>query len=178
MLVKENGSMEFGDAEKIEVCANGSIDQVDEEESFQFDQGSSQHEESSFPILKLRGGAGAAKSKRLDDDERVPPAVWFFAGKMGPPPTGKQLRDRREKEEAYVERKREERKAKRELKKAGAKLEDDGEGKEKGSGRGGFWKKMFAKKKTDKTRGDEEKKRDVTTDASEKEVAEDSDEDD
>ena len=169
--------MEFGDAEKVEVCANGSIDQVNEK-TFDFDQGCSQHEENSIPVLKLRGGAGAAKSKRLDDDARVPPAVWFFAGKMGPRPTGKQLRDRREKEEAYVERMRAERNAKRELKKAGAKLEDDGEGKEKGRGRGGFWKKMFAKKKTDKTRGDEEKKRKgVTAESEEKEVAGDSDED-
>ena len=177
VLARGNGSKESGDVEQIGVGANGS-DQVNDEESSQHD------DENSCPVLKLRGGAGPAnggkKSARLDDDARVPAAVWFLAGRMGPPPTGKQLRDRRAKEEDYVQRKqaenkaqREAKKAKKELKKAGVKIE--GEGQEKGSGSGGLWKKMFGKKKkkkTEKKRGDEEIEEDyVDQDAEEKEVA-------
>ena len=46
------------------------------------------------------------KSKRLDDDEHVPGLVWFFAGGTGMPPTGKQLRDKKGREEEYVARRR------------------------------------------------------------------------
>ena len=46
------------------------------------------------PRVNLRGGAGA---KRLDDDERVPKMIWFFAGGVGRAPTGKGLRDWKEK---------------------------------------------------------------------------------
>ena len=183
VLARGNGSKGFGDAEQSGRCDIGKINAVDDE-SFQFDQGSSQHEENSFPTLKLRGGAGGPadgrKSSKLEDDARVPAAVWFLAGKVGPPPTGKQLRDRRAKEEAYVQRKqaeaealREARKAKRELKKAGVKIEGEGEGKGKGVGRGGLWKNMFGKKKkkTEKTRGDEEAKEKGGASDEEKEVA-------
>lgn len=44
--------------------------------------------------LSLRGGAG---SKRLDDDQRVPRVIWFFAGGVGRAPTGKGLREWKEK---------------------------------------------------------------------------------
>ena len=162
---KGNGSKESGEAEKIDTCASKMIDPVDDKERFQFDEGSSHcGEENSSPALKLRGGGGTAngrKSSRLADDARVPASVWFFAGKMGPPQTGKELRDRRAKEEAYVKRmqaEREARKAQRK-KKAGAKIKGGGEGKKKGSGGGGFWKKMFGKKKkSTKTRGEAEMK--------------------
>lgn len=177
VLARGNGSKGFGDAEQSGRCDIRRINAVDDEGSFQ-------HEENSFPTLKLRGGAGGPangrKSWRLEDDARVPAAVWFLAGKVGPPPTGKQLRDRRAKEEAYVQRKqaeaealREARKAKRELKKAGVKIEGEGEGKGKGIDRGGLWKQMFGKKKkkTEKTRGDEEAKEGEGASDEEKEVA-------
>ena len=50
------------------------------------------------PILGLRGGAGdddrnERKSKRLEDDERVPALVWYLAGNKGPQQTVKQLPD-------------------------------------------------------------------------------------
>ena len=142
----------------------GRTDPVDDEGSFQHD------EQNSFPTLRLRGGAGSAKdrkSARLEDNQRVPAGVWFFAGKMGPPPTGEQLRKRKAKEEAYVERMREEAEALREARKAKSGSQKEGEG--KGKGKGGLWKSMFGKKKTtEKTRGDEESKR---RDEEEKEVA-------
>jgi len=46
------------------------------------------------PLLNLRGGAG---SKRLDDDERVPKVIWYLAGGVGRAPTGKGLREWKEK---------------------------------------------------------------------------------
>lgn len=46
------------------------------------------------PRLNLRGGAG---SKRLDDDERVPKVIWYLAGGVGRAPTGKGLREWKEK---------------------------------------------------------------------------------
>ncbi|KAL8794613.1 MAG: hypothetical protein Q9195_002809 [Heterodermia aff. obscurata] len=175
-LGRADGSEGFGDAEQIGSRGGGKISSVAHEGCCQFDEGMAQHdEENSFPILKLRGGAGAGKSARLDDDARVPAAVWFLAGRTGPPPTGRQLRDRRAKEEAYVQRKRAEaeaqreaKKAKRDMKKAGVKIKDEAEGEKRGSNRGGFWKKMFGKKKTEKRRGDEEARMDE--DDEEKEV--------
>ena len=173
ILARDNGSKEFGDAEQTGICDIGRIDPVNDE-SFQFEEGNSQYDEqNSFPTLKLRGGAGSAKDRksvRLEDSARVPAAVWFLAGKVGPPPTGKQLRKRRAKEEAYVERRQEEAEARREERKAKNDLKKEGEGKGKGKGAdgGGLWKSVFGKKKkpTEKTRGDEESKVD-----DEKEVA-------
>lgn len=117
-------------------------------------------------VLGLRGGGDPAegrKSARLADDARVPAAMWYFAGGRGPPPTGKQLRDRKAKQEAYVQRKREEgeakkaaREAARELKKAGVKIEDGGNGR-KGAAFGG-WRTFLGKRTKAKTRGDEETK--------------------
>lgn len=46
------------------------------------------------PRLSLRGGAGP---KGLGDNERVPRAIWFFAGGVGRAPTGKGLRQWKEK---------------------------------------------------------------------------------
>lgn len=46
------------------------------------------------PCPSLRGGAG---TKRLGDDERVPKAIWFLAGGVGRAPTGKGLREWKEK---------------------------------------------------------------------------------
>lgn len=131
-------------------------------------QGGSEHDAShAATILKLRGGAGSVdgrKSARLEDDERVPAAIWYFAGKTGPPPTGKQLRDRRLKEETYVQRKRAEAEARREARKAEgesrkAGVKAEGKEKEKMGGDVGVWSKLFGKKKKKvKTRGDEETK--------------------
>lgn len=42
------------------------------------------------PELRLRGGAS---KKRLGDDERVPRLTWYFAGGVGKPPTGRELRE-------------------------------------------------------------------------------------
>ena len=75
------------------------------------------------PVLRLRGGADAdggngRKSKRLGDDEHVPRLIWYFSGGTGSPPTGKQLRDRRQKEREYVQRKEAEAQAKKEERKA------------------------------------------------------------
>lgn len=111
------------------------------------------------PILKLRGGGGSVnedgkdtKLKRLEDDERVPALIWYFAGNKGPPPTGKQLRDRREKEKAYIERKQagaDARKEERQAKWKGRKAAVPGS----------FWKNPFRrKKKRVKLRADEEGK--------------------
>ncbi len=46
------------------------------------------------PRLSLRGGAG---SKGLAHGERVPKVIWFFAGGVGRAPTGKGLREWKEK---------------------------------------------------------------------------------
>ncbi|KAG7007309.1 oligouridylate-binding protein 1 [Physcia stellaris] len=122
--------------------------------------------EVSGTVLKLRGGGDRAdrrKSDRFADNERVPRVMWYFAGGTGPPPTGKQLRERKAKREAYVQRKREGEEAKkagkeaaRELKKAGVKIEGEGNGRRDASF--GGWGKIFGQKKKSKTRGNEENK--------------------
>ena len=63
---------------------------------------------SSKPREQARGDEAdnKKKSQRLEDDERVPGLVWFFAGGTGMPPTGKQLRERKAMEEEYVARQR------------------------------------------------------------------------
>ena len=122
-----------------------------------------QNNEISEIVLKLRGGGDGAdrrKSKRLADDERVPATTWYFAGGRGPPPTGKQLRDRKAKGEAYIQRKRdggEAKKAARELKEAGVKIEGGGNDK-RNSAFAGLRRIFGQKKKKAKTRGDEENK--------------------
>lgn len=117
-------------------------------------------------VPKLRGGGDGAdrrKSGRLADDKRVPGVMWYFAGGRGPPPTGKQLRERKAKQEAYVQRKRDGGEAKkagkeaaRELKKAGVKIEGEGNGR-KDAAFGG-WRTIFGQKTKAKTRRDEENK--------------------
>lgn len=62
------------------------------------------------PRLHLRGGAWPRR--RLGDDERVPATLWWFAGGMGKPPTGKQLRAMK-KRKREMERKRQEARAAR-----------------------------------------------------------------
>lgn len=42
--------------------------------------------------LHLRGGA-RRKRRPLGQDEQVPGLLWWLAGGMGPPPTGKQLKE-------------------------------------------------------------------------------------
>ncbi|CAF9903974.1 MAG: hypothetical protein HETSPECPRED_003281 [Heterodermia speciosa] len=193
---KGHGSQGFGDAEQTESCVSGSIIPVTEEEYCRFEEeycrfeeeycrfeeGGFEHdEENPAPVLRLRGGAGGGnsrKSMRLEDDARVPAGVWFLAGRMGPPPTGKELRDRRAKEEAYLQRTRAEAEAQREARKAKREhKKSEGKGKGKGGKKGGFWKNMFGKKKkkkNDKTRGDEEAKNSAwDDDAEEKELADD-----
>ena len=100
-------------------------------------------EETSALVLGLRGGAGdEGGNERLEDDERVPALIWYLAGNKGPPPTGKQLRDRRDKEKAYVKRKQAEAEARKEERQA----------------TGGLWRYMFGGKERIKVklRGDEE----------------------
>lgn len=41
------------------------------------------------PELRLRGGTS---TNRLGDDERTPRRIWHFAGGVGKPPTGRELR--------------------------------------------------------------------------------------
>lgn len=122
--------------------------------------------EVSDTVLKLRGGGDGAdgrKFHRFADNERVPAVMWYFAGGTGPPPTGKQLRERKANREAYVQRKREAGEAKkagkeaaRELKKAGVKIEGEGNGRRDAAF--GGWGKIFGQKKKSKTRGNEENK--------------------
>lgn len=40
--------------------------------------------------MNIRGGAG---TRRLADDEHIPRTLWFFAGGVGRPPTGAEMRD-------------------------------------------------------------------------------------
>ena len=104
-------------------------------------------EETSALVLRLRGGAvdeggNERISIRLEDDEQVPALIWYLAGNKGPPPTGKQLRDRRDKENAYVKRKQAEADARKAERQAA----------------GGLWRYMFGRKERTKVklRGDEE----------------------
>ena len=127
------------------------------------------YQEITAPILGLRGGAGdddgnERKSKKLEDDERVPALIWYLAGNKGPPPTGKQLRDRRGKEKAYVQRKQAEADARREERQAKSKARRE-------AIPGGLWRYMFGKNERTKVklRGDEE--------GTDKEVANDGDPD-
>lgn len=55
--------------------------------------------------LHLRGGA-RRKVRPLADEERLPGWLWFFAGGVGPGPTGKQLRKWKTQERAAKERRR------------------------------------------------------------------------
>jgi len=64
--------------------------------------------------LRLRGG-GPFDIKRIGDDDRVPAGLWFLAGGVGQPPTGKGLRDWKRKDGERRERE----KVKRAAKKAG-----------------------------------------------------------
>ena len=56
-----------------------------------------------FNNLHLRGG-GPGKTRPLADDELVPRRIWFFAGGIGPRPNGKQLRERKRREELARQR--------------------------------------------------------------------------
>ena len=143
------------------VCGEGrGLDIHEDEVGFPSttEQSSLHDEKAPSPILKLRGGAGSAngdgkdtKSKRLEDDERVPALVWYFAGNKGPPPTGKQLRARRAKERGYIQRKQAEANLKKEERQAKKARKD--------AIPGSLWKNPFGKKKkTVKLRGDEEGK--------------------
>ncbi|KAI9811692.1 MAG: hypothetical protein M1826_003103 [Phylliscum demangeonii] len=53
--------------------------------------------------VPLRGGAHP-KRRPLGDDERVPGLMWWFAGGMGKPPTGAQLRSMKRRRELRSER--------------------------------------------------------------------------
>ncbi len=59
----------------------------------------------STSAVHLRGG-GRKKVRPLADDERVPKWTWFFAGGVGPPATGKQLRKWKAREQAVKERRK------------------------------------------------------------------------
>ena len=52
--------------------------------------------------LRLRSGAS---TKRLPSNERVPRAVWFLAGGVGTPPTGRELRQWKRKHREQVKNK-------------------------------------------------------------------------
>lgn len=52
--------------------------------------------------LRLRGGAS---TKRLPSNERVPRAVWFLAGGVGKPPTGRELREWKRQHREQVKKK-------------------------------------------------------------------------
>ncbi|KAI9718363.1 MAG: hypothetical protein M1812_004084 [Candelaria pacifica] len=98
------------------------------------------------PCIHLRGGSSHDSSshsnpsgpsapanqkghKRLADDERAPPMLWWFAGgRSFPPPTGKQLREGKKLERERQIAKAEKRKAK------------------KNAGGGGFLGKLFGGK--------------------------------
>lgn len=54
------------------------------------------------PELRLRGGAS---TKRLPSNERVPRAVWFLAGGVGKPPTGRELREWKRQHKEQVKKK-------------------------------------------------------------------------
>ncbi|MCJ1461923.1 hypothetical protein MMC07_000522 [Pseudocyphellaria aurata] len=49
--------------------------------------------------LHLRGGAS---TKRLASNERVPKAVWYLAGGVGKPPTGRELREWKRNDQDHV----------------------------------------------------------------------------
>lgn len=52
--------------------------------------------------LRLRGGAS---TKRLPSEERVPRSVWFLAGGLGKPPTGREMREWKRQDREQVKNK-------------------------------------------------------------------------
>ncbi|KAL8824031.1 MAG: hypothetical protein Q9191_005354 [Dirinaria sp. TL-2023a] len=64
--------------------------------------------------ISLRGGGdnGGNGRRRLGDEERVNRALWFFAGGVGEPPTGQELREWKRKYGEQKQRRRTEKQAK------------------------------------------------------------------
>lgn len=81
--------------------------------------------------LRLRGG-GPFDVKRLGDDDRVPKHIWWLAGGVGRPPTGKGLKDWKRKDGERKEREGAKREAARQ-----AKAEAAGQGPAAAAGLGG-----------------------------------------